>query len=68
LLDGDPVIDLLFDATDIEQGDFFFRAVESNNDLSMGLRAFNPAQDMKDWMSVRPIKSVFDWLHKNPLP
>ena len=62
LLDGEPVIDLLFDATDIEQGDFFFRAIEYEDDLAAGLRAFSPAADIEDWMSVRPIKFVFAWL------
>lgn len=34
-----PVLDLLFDATDIEQGRFFVRAIEYNKELGMLLRA-----------------------------
>ncbi len=66
--EGAPVIDLLFDATDIEQGDFFHRAIEYNKDLAVSLRAYVTHPDLQDWMSIKPVKNIFDWLNKHPNP
>lgn len=67
LLRGEPVIDLLFDATDIEKGNFFFRGIEYNVDLSVGLRAFKPPRGLQDLMANRKFGLIFGWLRENPL-
>lgn len=45
---GEHTLDLLFDATDIELGQQFFKAIEYDSALSKGLRSFTPPQSIVD--------------------
>lgn len=67
LLDDQPAIDLIFDATDIEHGAFFLRAIEYDTMLSIALRVLTkherlcePFQGERSWEIIR-------WFKKQPV-
>jgi hypothetical protein len=55
-----PCLELLFDATDIEQGSFFIRGIEYDPQLSIFLRS-------ADIYKIPELK-IFNWFEKNPSP
>jgi len=56
-----PIIELLFDATDIEQGSLFIRAIEYDYGVSIILRAVAPTfTDKPEW-------KIFQWFESHPL-
>jgi hypothetical protein len=57
-----PSIELLFDATDIEQGALFIRAIEYDYGLSVVLRTLsNSFKGKPEW-------KIFQWFETQPLP
>jgi hypothetical protein len=61
-----PVLDLLFDATDIEQGRFFVRAIEYNIDLGVILReVIKSVAQQSIWR--RPDWKIISWFNSTPL-
>lgn len=63
-----PVLDLLFDATDIEQGSFFIRAVEYDASLSSVLRAVTKEPSLLMDFRNRPDWIILEWFKNMPLP
>lgn len=62
--DNNLVLDLLFDATDIERGNFFVRAIEYNDKLSIVLRsAITPKLEEKYDMTAG--WQIIQWLKNN---
>jgi hypothetical protein len=55
-----PLLELLFDATDIEQGSLLIRAIEYDRALSVFLRTFAAASKTK------PEWKIFQWFEKQP--
>jgi hypothetical protein len=58
------VIDFLFDATDIEQGGFFLRAIEYDETLAKIFRIISN-MDMVNYCQDASILKVFEWFKKN---
>jgi len=71
-LNGDKaVLDLLFDATDIEQGAFFVRAIEYDQDLGKILRSVSKT-NIVDNLPIQPtmrtlLESIFYWFSLQPV-
>jgi len=57
----DKVLDLLFDATDIEQGQFFLRAIEYNKDLSEVLRETSKDPSLEKLFQITPEGKIIEW-------
>jgi hypothetical protein len=62
LLDGVPALDLLFDATDIEQGPSFVGVIEYNTMLGQILRSVSQALQNSPQVLDRPDRHVLSWL------
>ena len=63
-----PILDLLFDATDIEQGCFFVGAVEYDAGFSHVLRTVSKLQSLIDQFNTSPEWRIIDWFRKMPVP
>jgi len=62
-LDNDsPILDLLFDATDIEQGSYVVRANEYDVTLSAVLRGLAQDSDFQQQFRDRSSWQIFEWL------
>jgi hypothetical protein len=61
VIDQRPVLDLLFDATDIEQGKLFVRAVEYDSALGGFLRHVCKEPKLRKLFSDGPEVKVIDW-------
>lgn len=61
LYDTKPALDLLFDATDIEQGQCFAQAVEYDPVISGVLRSFANASGMQSKLQSLPIWKILAW-------
>ena len=59
--EGDNVLDLLFDATDIEQSQFFLRAIEYNQELSEVLREIAKAPSLEKTFQTIPEGKIIEW-------
>lgn len=62
---NDRILDLLFDATDIEQGLFFIRAIEYNTKISTILRTIASIDSLMSQFKTKPINKVFEWFKNN---
>lgn len=62
--DNVNLIDLLFDATDIELGPFFIRAIEYDGDVSSFVRAIARIEPLRASYSTRPEGQILDWFAK----
>jgi hypothetical protein len=60
------VLDLLFDATDIEQGTFFVRAIEYNHVLTKILRKVSKVEWLASIFETRPDWRIIEWFKKQP--
>ncbi|MFZ3072217.1 MAG: hypothetical protein WA162_03125 [Thermodesulfobacteriota bacterium] len=61
------VLDLLFDATDIEQGAFFLRAVEYDRDFALKLRTLSGLlnkEEMFNKLKIEPVWKFLGWFAK----
>lgn len=58
---GEEALDLLFDATDFEQGSFFLRAIEYNQIAYIILRAASKDLMVKEELATGPEWSVLKW-------
>jgi hypothetical protein len=66
LLDDSPMIELVFDATDIEQGNVFVRSVGYNEDLHnfLSILSKKPAVTCV----ANKSKPIFNWYSSQPTP
>lgn len=64
LCEREPVMDLLFDATDIEQGDFFISGVVYNRELFSSIKSvINSDETVYSSLSINPTsKSMAGWI------
>lgn len=58
--------DLLFDATDIEQGSFFLRAVEYDRIFTDSLRVFFMLDEIRSYSEATPAAPIIDWFRNDP--
>ena len=58
---GYKFLDFLFDATDIEQGQFFLRAIEYNQELSEVLREIAKVPSLEKIFQTRPEGKIIEW-------
>ena len=65
---GDPLMDLIFDATDIEQGPFFVRAIEYDNNLSLFLRVVSKITAIEQIYSTTTEWKIIQWFKDKPTP
>ncbi|MDO8587544.1 MAG: hypothetical protein Q7T82_10950 [Armatimonadota bacterium] len=65
--EGRVVLDLLFDATDINQGAFFIRAIEYDPALSFVLRVASKAQFVQNTPKTDPLWRVLQWFADQPV-
>jgi hypothetical protein len=65
LIDGKLTIDLLFDATDIEQGDFFIGAVEFDPNFCWILREIFKESFFEKTLKSNPIWTIIEWFREN---
>ncbi len=63
--DDDPVLDLLFDATDIEQGTFFLRAIEYHEQLSLLLRAVSKESSLAGLLRAERYWPIIAWFQRH---
>jgi hypothetical protein len=68
LSDGERMLDLLFDTTDIEQGKVFLRAVEHDSILSSVLRFISRDAQFISYFETSPEWRILDWFSHQPLP
>jgi len=68
LLGGRSIIELLFDATDIEQGQLFVTAIEYLPELShlMSVIAEATLQQKQAELAARPVRNVLEWFAQRP--
>lgn len=64
---GQPVLELLFDATDIEQGEFFVRAVEYDSAISRFLREFAKIPKVQSLYRAKPEYRILRWFEAGAL-
>jgi len=66
LCQGKPVMDILFDATDIEQGDFFISGVVYNRELFSSIQlVINSDETVYSYLNMNPAsKSMVEWIKK----
>jgi hypothetical protein len=63
-----PVVELLFDATDIEQGCIFFKAIEYDLAFSLYLRGVLGAPILENTYGGRPVWQIIKWFLTMPAP
>ena len=61
-----PLIELLFDATDIEQGTLFIRAVDYDPTLAVALRVLSKEPKFAVGLKTKPEWKIFEWFEKQP--
>jgi len=64
LSSGHPILDLFFDATDIEQGRFFVRAIEYDANLAAVLRAVMAEKSAEEEYGTQPVWKVMAWFRQ----
>ena len=62
------LLDLLFDATDIKQGQFFVRAIEYDLAISLILRAVSKVSALDAIYSTTQVMRIIEWFRRQPLP
>lgn len=67
-IDSNYVLDLIFDATDIEQGTFFYRAIEYDSVLSSALRAGSKNEGLDLEYQTKLEWKIIEWFRNQPLP
>ncbi|MBN1900638.1 hypothetical protein JW926_04845 [Candidatus Sumerlaeota bacterium] len=67
LKDGVRLFDLLFDATDIEQGQFLLKAVEYEKEFGIFLRNIYMNESIKQSMKSAPAWQIMKWYLENQL-
>lgn len=65
--DGDQILGLLFDATDIEQGSFFIRAIEYNEYSKLILRMACKSLTLRDELKAGSEWSILKWFKEQPI-
>lgn len=65
---GKPVLDLLFDATDIEQGPFFVRSIEHDEELSILLRVVSKIPEIEQVYGTKPEWKIIQWFKEQNIP
>ncbi|HEB86846.1 MAG TPA: hypothetical protein ENI68_07520 [Gammaproteobacteria bacterium] len=63
-----PLMDLLFDATDIEQGPFFVRAIEYDSSLSLFLRVVSKVDAIEQRCRAGTAWKIIQWFKQQPIP
>lgn len=63
-----PLIDLIFDATDIEQGSLFIRAIEYDETLSTILRGVGRSGEIENIFPSATDRKIIQWLMDHPEP
>ena len=63
--DSNPVVELLFDATDIEQGSFFLRPIEYNDIFSSILKEFVKVVDYSTIVKDINLQKILTWFNEN---
>lgn len=64
-LDKQPVLDLLFDATDIEQGEFLLKMIEYDKEICSAIRSFSKVEEINKIFSASPAKEIIANLRKS---
>ena len=64
---GERLIELLFDATDIEQSPFFICAIEHNEHFSVILRQPLKDPNFIETLRIKPQWKILEWFEENPL-
>ncbi len=62
-----PVLDLLFDATDIEQGNFFLRAIEYDPLIAKILRIVAKEEAVVENFKESPTNRILEWFKEQPI-
>jgi len=62
-----PVLDLLFDATDIEQGNFFLRAIEYDPIIAKVLRIVAKEEAVVKNFGESPANRILEWFKEQPI-
>lgn len=62
-----PVLDLLFDATDIEQGNFFLRAIEYDPIIAKVLRIVAKEEAVVKKFAESPANRILEWFKEQPM-
>ncbi len=62
-----PVLDLLFDATDIEQGNFFLRAIEHDLIIAKVLRIVAKEEAVVKNFAESPANRILEWFKEQPI-
>ncbi|MGO9572076.1 MAG: hypothetical protein ACLP5H_31525 [Desulfomonilaceae bacterium] len=65
---GQMVLELLFDATDIEQGPLFLRAIEYHDGLSTVIRTQAKEPNVEAGLSSESVWRILGWFRDQPLP
>ena len=65
---NEVILDLLFDATDIEQGHFFVRAIEYQSDLSIYLRTISKEPSLEASFQGNPEWKILEWFKYQSIP
>ena len=68
LHNNEPLMDLVFDATDIEQGPFFVRAIEYDKNLSLFLRVVSKINAIEQIYSTTAEWKIIKWFKEQPTP
>jgi hypothetical protein len=66
--DGTPAMTILFDATDLEQGDVVVHIVEEDDALCGAARALAAAPSLKAQQELAPNWRIWNWFIQNPVP
>jgi hypothetical protein len=66
--DGDPVIEVVFDATDIRQGAIMICAIEYDMVVSGAIRTLMEIPDFEAIISNQLCWTIFDWFKGRPMP
>ena len=66
--DGDPVIEVVFDATDIRQGAIMICALEYDMVVSGAIRTLMEIPDFEAIISNQLCWTIFDWFKGRPMP
>ncbi len=66
--DGKPVIELLFDATDIQQGAIMIYAIEYDMFVSRTIRALMEIRDFERIVGNEDSWTIFNWFKGQPMP
>jgi hypothetical protein len=62
-----PILDLLFDATDIEQGPLMCRAIEYDLQLGLCLRTLAKLPQLEQIVGTKPERRILNWFKDQPV-